>query len=288
MTPNDVPSPDTAISEEERHAIAHARHQVKRAKESLVNSECCFDYMLVQDLLRVIDRKVPSPDTVGGREALEFLDAIDYAVKTEGWAIIYEGAAKALRAALSSHCTAGRREEIEKRAVRLSHKWGAGGNHAEMMVAFAMQELALTSEQSGPTAGTEEVLERLERIRDFPHDGSPSAQAMACLAFEGVSFLTTPSPPDRQQDQGETSVLPRVNLSGTDFLPMDQVRAIDAVLASPSAEQPVSDASRETLGRTLDCLQEIVALDSHGRYGRLAREAVGLLNSSFDKTGGGE
>lgn len=54
-------SPDVAatpphISEEERHAIGHARYQVEQAKASLVNSDCCFDYQLVADLLRVIDR----------------------------------------------------------------------------------------------------------------------------------------------------------------------------------------------------------------------------------------
>ena len=42
------------LSEEELHAIAHARYQVKRATPE--NPDCCFDYGLVADLIKVIDR----------------------------------------------------------------------------------------------------------------------------------------------------------------------------------------------------------------------------------------
>jgi hypothetical protein len=46
------------VSEEERHAIAHARYQVEQA--SAEKPECCFDFDLVRDLLRVIDRRYPA------------------------------------------------------------------------------------------------------------------------------------------------------------------------------------------------------------------------------------
>jgi hypothetical protein len=42
------------ISEQERHAIAHAQHQVDRASPE--KPECSFDYELVATLLRVISR----------------------------------------------------------------------------------------------------------------------------------------------------------------------------------------------------------------------------------------
>jgi hypothetical protein len=48
----------TDVSEEERHAIAHARNQVEQA--SAEKPECCFDSDLVKDLLRVIDRRSPA------------------------------------------------------------------------------------------------------------------------------------------------------------------------------------------------------------------------------------
>lgn len=44
------------MSEAERHAIAHARHQVERATPE--KPDCCFDFDLVKDLLRVIDRAI--------------------------------------------------------------------------------------------------------------------------------------------------------------------------------------------------------------------------------------
>lgn len=43
------------VSEEERHAIAHARYQVEQASPE--NPDCCFDFDLVKNLLRVIDRQ---------------------------------------------------------------------------------------------------------------------------------------------------------------------------------------------------------------------------------------
>ena len=52
---------EEALSEEERHAIAHARHQVERSSDE--NPECRFDYDLVKDLLRVIDRAFPDTTT---------------------------------------------------------------------------------------------------------------------------------------------------------------------------------------------------------------------------------
>jgi hypothetical protein len=47
------PAPD-AMRESERHAIAHARYQAEQATPE--KPDCCFDYELVKDLLRVIDR----------------------------------------------------------------------------------------------------------------------------------------------------------------------------------------------------------------------------------------
>ncbi|MCK1577737.1 hypothetical protein [Bradyrhizobium sp. 174] len=54
------------VSEAERHAIAHARYQSQHA--SPANPDCHFDYELVLDLLRVIDR-APQPSLVSQIEA---------------------------------------------------------------------------------------------------------------------------------------------------------------------------------------------------------------------------
>jgi hypothetical protein len=55
----DLPSsPAPTVSEEERHAIEHARYMVANAGAS--NPDCCFDYELVADLVRVADRAFPS------------------------------------------------------------------------------------------------------------------------------------------------------------------------------------------------------------------------------------
>jgi hypothetical protein len=42
------------LSENERHAIGHARYQVEHATPD--NPDCCFDYELVATLLKIIDR----------------------------------------------------------------------------------------------------------------------------------------------------------------------------------------------------------------------------------------
>jgi hypothetical protein len=42
------------LSEQERHAVAHARYQVEHATPD--NPECCFDYELVRTLIEIIDR----------------------------------------------------------------------------------------------------------------------------------------------------------------------------------------------------------------------------------------
>ncbi len=47
-------TPAQCVSEEEQHAINHARYQVEHV--SLTNPDCCFDVDLVKDLLRVVDR----------------------------------------------------------------------------------------------------------------------------------------------------------------------------------------------------------------------------------------
>jgi hypothetical protein len=52
------PAQCAQVSEEERHAIEHARYQVERASPD--NPDCCFDFDLVKDLLRVIDRQSPA------------------------------------------------------------------------------------------------------------------------------------------------------------------------------------------------------------------------------------
>lgn len=51
--------PQEGWSEEERHAVGHARYQVERATPD--NPEVAFDYTLVATLLRLIDRLSPVP-----------------------------------------------------------------------------------------------------------------------------------------------------------------------------------------------------------------------------------
>lgn len=53
------------ISESERHAIAHARHQVDRASPD--NPDVAFDYELVATLLNLI-RRLRKAKTVGQTE----------------------------------------------------------------------------------------------------------------------------------------------------------------------------------------------------------------------------
>jgi hypothetical protein len=45
------------LSEQQRHAIEHARYQVKHATPD--DPECCFDYQLVETLLDIIDAHQP-------------------------------------------------------------------------------------------------------------------------------------------------------------------------------------------------------------------------------------
>ena len=42
------------LSEDERHAVAHAQYRVENANDS--NPEVCFDYTFVQTLLSLIER----------------------------------------------------------------------------------------------------------------------------------------------------------------------------------------------------------------------------------------
>ncbi len=55
------------LSEQERHAVEHARYLAVRATTE--NPDCCFDYGLVHTLVQIIDR-ARSAD--GMREAAEF------------------------------------------------------------------------------------------------------------------------------------------------------------------------------------------------------------------------
>lgn len=48
-------------SEQEQHAIGHARYQVERATPEF--PEVCFDYELILTLLKIIDRTSPVPST---------------------------------------------------------------------------------------------------------------------------------------------------------------------------------------------------------------------------------
>ena len=52
-----VAASEQSLSEAERHAVEHARWQVRKATPD--NPDCCFDYQLVKNLLDVIDRKNP-------------------------------------------------------------------------------------------------------------------------------------------------------------------------------------------------------------------------------------
>jgi hypothetical protein len=66
VEPLKLAEPQT-LSRDERHAVEHARHQVDQA--STVNPDCCFDYDLVKDLVRAIDRAYPvsRPKCGGGQ-----------------------------------------------------------------------------------------------------------------------------------------------------------------------------------------------------------------------------
>lgn len=359
-------------------------------------------------------RAVPSPDTVGVREALEmarrYAEYISDDMPLEVLApqASQLGDALLVLASLSpSHCTAGRREEMltladeyeagtKKAAATGYEEFGADFQHKRQLIIDALRLAALTSEQSGPTAGREEVVGRItkmiceklcgeeictddgnwmcpaspETVNEWCKELAEKALALTeqkagretcstcrgsgysnhpdsgevCQTCGGCGEALTPSPPDRQQDQDETSVvfsqceqcwqpatckkygcrtetpsaepvaskkhdpeakaasdflvskseemikftgepqdetsvLSRVNLSGTDFLPMDQVRAIDAA-RTPSP--PVSDASREALEGALHCLEKHRAIDPAIKIIRAA------LNNSLDKTGGVE
>jgi hypothetical protein len=72
------PAQGSSLSDDERHAIAHARHQVENSSPEHPN--CYFDYELVRDLLRVIDRRTPAEcsalpnEEADGKEAIRLLD----------------------------------------------------------------------------------------------------------------------------------------------------------------------------------------------------------------------
>ncbi len=50
-----------ALSEQQRHAVEHARYQVNRSSPD--EPECCFDYQLVETLVEMIDRAYPISST---------------------------------------------------------------------------------------------------------------------------------------------------------------------------------------------------------------------------------
>ncbi len=71
---------DADLTEDERHAIAHARYQVERATPD--KPECAFDYELVRDLLRVIDRQAAS---VKGEDAQDEAPVAWQWLSSSGW-----------------------------------------------------------------------------------------------------------------------------------------------------------------------------------------------------------
>src|SRR6266702_5346289 len=65
----DAGARESLFSEQERHAVGHARYQVARATPD--NPECCFDYELVGTLIDVVDRLTdPPPQVDSGREEI--------------------------------------------------------------------------------------------------------------------------------------------------------------------------------------------------------------------------
>lgn len=263
-------------------------------------------------------RAVPSPDTEALqrvlREARRFADPDGDPTALSARVLISQ-----IDAALSpSHCTAGRREEMIRRielvrafiaseyadpAQEPKGDWispEARPAHDALCLCLAALA-ALASEQSGPIAGRE---------------------ALAYHYGDSNRYVSTPSPPDRQQDQGKTSVLPRgASAEPVAWLVLSEEtgntrlwsRSKDIAEAFAAknklnciplyASPPVSDASREAMAdlkshysawrSIMDDARETASddRDDMDEKGWIAHEITALdrvfaaLANSFDKTG---
>lgn len=147
-----------AWTEEERHAIAHARHQVEQASPE--SPDCCFDFDLVKDLLRVIDRSIPHGDAVRAQtieECAKVLEALYNAKLPEGTysSDVYEGLAVAIDSirALS-------------RVQAISTASATACDH-------------LTTEKVAPwAAALEDLADTLEQMRGYPPDDADEKEEL--------------------------------------------------------------------------------------------------------------
>lgn len=129
-------------------------------RETMI-AELGRDFPAAADRIDAILRAVPSPDTVGVRSALQvvadFMRKDVQSSDNDLWTPEYEALHDQVIVTLSpSHCTAGRRA-LEK-IVSLAAKRRTDHTKCNCTVCEMrdIAEAALTSEQSGPTAGREE------------------------------------------------------------------------------------------------------------------------------------